>query len=194
MKKLSTLFKKDPNDLGKVINEINPKNDWVYERGMPTRKWDGTSCAVIDGELYKRYDAKINGKTGKRKPVPNGAIPCQDPDETTGHWPHWIKCDRNNPQDRYHFEGFDNMTPLYDGTYELCGPKIQGNPEGFSKHVLLSHGGLTLRIEDLSFDGIKKYLKENNLEGIVFHEKVGDRMCKIRKSDFGIKREKLQLA
>jgi hypothetical protein len=25
MKKISTLFKKDPKDLGKVINEINPE-------------------------------------------------------------------------------------------------------------------------------------------------------------------------
>ena len=29
MKKLSTLFKKDPNDLGRVINEVNPENGCV---------------------------------------------------------------------------------------------------------------------------------------------------------------------
>jgi len=31
MKKISTLFKKDPNDLGRVINEINPENQWVFD-------------------------------------------------------------------------------------------------------------------------------------------------------------------
>ena len=43
MKKMSTLYKKDPNDLGRVINEVNPENAWVFESGIPTRKYDGTS-------------------------------------------------------------------------------------------------------------------------------------------------------
>src|SRR5687767_7547575 len=98
MRKISTLFKKDPKDLGRVINEINPENEWVFDPGVKaTRKYDGTACAVIDGFLYKRYDVK------KGKNVPDGAIPCQDPDEITGHWPHWVKCDRDNPADRWHF-------------------------------------------------------------------------------------------
>lgn len=29
MKKISTLFKKDINNLGRVINKINPENEWV---------------------------------------------------------------------------------------------------------------------------------------------------------------------
>ena len=59
MKKISTLFKKNPENLGLVINEINPENQWVFDgEGMPTRKFDGTACAIIDGELYKRYDVK----------------------------------------------------------------------------------------------------------------------------------------
>ena len=67
MKKISTLYKKDPNDLGRVINEVNPENAWVFESGIPTRKYDGTSCAIINGKLYKRYDAKKDKKTGKFK-------------------------------------------------------------------------------------------------------------------------------
>jgi hypothetical protein len=51
MKKLSTLYKKDPNDLGRVINEVNPENEWVFKSGIPTRKFDGTSCAIISGEV-----------------------------------------------------------------------------------------------------------------------------------------------
>jgi hypothetical protein len=31
MKKISTLFKKDPNDLGRVINEVDPQNQWVID-------------------------------------------------------------------------------------------------------------------------------------------------------------------
>lgn len=100
MIKITTLFKKDPNNLALVINEVNPGNEWVLNgEGVATRKFDGTACAMIEGELYKRYDVK------KGKSVPVGAIPCQDPDEITGHWPHWVKCDRSKPEDKYFGRG-----------------------------------------------------------------------------------------
>ena len=52
MKKISTLFKKDPTNLGRVINEVNPENQWVFDgEGVPTRKYDGTATAII-GERY----------------------------------------------------------------------------------------------------------------------------------------------
>ena len=185
MKKISTLYKKDPNDLSRVINEINPENEWVINgEGIPTRKFDGTATAIISGELYKRYDVK------KGKPVPTNAIPCQEPDEITGHWPHWIKCDRNNPADKWHFVGFDTLENKEDGTYELCGEKLQGNPEHLTGHILVKHGIEVLPVTDLSFEGLKNYLSNSELdiEGIVFHHKNDERMCKIRKCDFGIKR------
>lgn len=184
MKKISTLFKKDPNDLGRVIDEINPENAWALTRGLATRKYDGTACAIINGELYKRYDVKAG------RSVPEGAIPCQEPDEVTGHWPHWVKCNRDDKADKWHFAALDIAPVLPDGTYELCGPKIQGNPEQLSEHYLIKHGSghKVLGLTDLSFEGIKQFLTVNDIEGIVFHEVGGDRMCKIRKSDFGIKR------
>jgi hypothetical protein len=183
MRKISTLFKKDPKDLGRVINEINPENEWVFDPGVKaTRKYDGTACAVIDGVLYKRYDVK------KGKSVPKGAIPCQDPDEITGHWPHWVECDRNNPADRWHFEAFDQFQ-FSDGTYELIGPKVQGNPEHSEVHDLIPHGAfdLHLPIKEYGFEDYRKYFETVDIEGIVFHHPDG-RMCKLRKSDYGIKR------
>lgn len=193
MKKISTLFKKDPNDLSRVVNEIDPENDWVEEYGIPTVKFDGTSCAIIDGVLYKRYDSKINKKTGKRKPVPNSAIPCQAADETTGHWPHWITVDPVDPSNKYHIIGIESLLlecgEVEDGTYELCGKKIQGNPEKIDGYVLIKHGeDVCTDLFNFSFDSIKDYLSKNDIEGIVFHHRLDERMCKIRKTDFGIKR------
>lgn len=185
MKKISTLFKKDPNDLGRVINEINLENEWVLTCGKATRKYDGTACAIINGELYKRYDVKAG------KEVPDGAIPCQNPDAVTGHWPHWVKCNRDNKADKWHFAALDIAPILSDGTYELCGPKIQGNPEQLSEHYLIAHGSgsKVLNFIDFSFESIKDYLTKWDIEGIVFHATdLSGRMCKIRKSDFGIKR------
>jgi len=182
MRKISTLFKKDPNDLGRVINEINPENQWVFdEPGIPTRKFDGTACAIINGTLFKRYDVK------RGKQVPFGAISCQSPDPITGHWPHWVICEINKPEDKYFFEAF--IGKWEDGTYELCGPKVQGNPERLENHKLIRHGSVKVEISDLSFESIKSFLSDpkNDIEGIVFHGKDG-KMCKIRKSDFGIKR------
>ena len=192
MKKISTLFKKNPDNLGLVINEINPENQWVFKYGIPTRKFDGTACAIINGNLYKRYDARINTKTGLyKKPIPEGAIPCQEPDPITGHHPHWVKCDRNNPADKYHFMAFDLLENKENGTYELCGEKVQGNPEHIKGHKLIKHGIEVLNITDFSFENIKKYLSDpsHNIEGIVFHSKLDDKMCKIKKSNFGIKRK-----
>lgn len=192
MKKISTLYKKDPNDLSRVIDVINSENQWVIDGdGIPTRKFDGTSAAIINGCLYKRYDVK------KGRSVPVNAIPCQKPDEITGHWPHWVLCDRKNPSDKYYFEAFDKLcteTPpeFIDGTYELCGEKIQENPEKINGHELISHGCEILDdCTDFSFDGLKTYLSNPKLdiEGIVFHHKSEDKMCKIRKVDFGIKRK-----
>lgn len=193
MKKISTLFKKDPNNLSRVINEVNPENEWVIKgEGVPTRKYDGTAAAIINGELYKRYDVK------KGKQVPAGAIPCQEPDAITGHWPHWVKCNRNNKEDKYFFEALDLMQTKEDGTYELCGPKVQGNPEKFDRHILVPHGKEVVYINPkIGYSVFENFFNQQdpedanyvqfNIEGIVFHHPDG-RMCKIRKSDFGIKR------
>ncbi len=95
MKKISTLFLKDPNDLSRVINEIDPENEWVIKgEGIATRKYDGMACAIIYGELYKRMDVK------KGREIPAGAIACQEPDKVTGHHPHWVKCMREKNEDK----------------------------------------------------------------------------------------------
>ncbi len=187
MKKISTLFKKDPNDFGKVINEVNPENEWVFTDGIPTRKYDGTATAIIDGEIYKRYDVK------KGRQIPDGAIPCQEADLITGHHPHWLKCSQDKNEDKYFFEGFNSLAELgkvEDGTYELIGEKVQGNPEKIEGHHLVKHGAKVLQglINPMTFENLKEYLEKVDIEGIVFHHKSDGRMCKLRKSDFGIRR------
>jgi hypothetical protein len=192
MKKISTLFKKDPKDLSVVTPEVASENAWVFEGdAIATRKFDGIASAIIDNEPYKRFDVK------KGRIAPEGAIPCQEPDAITGHHPHWVKCERNKPEDKYFFEAFDLLESKEDGTYELCGETI--STERFSKnlnvekiegHKFIKHGSEILNIPDLSFEGLKKFLEDpnNDIEGIVFHNKTDGRMCKLRKKDFKIKR------
>lgn len=188
MKKISTLFAKDPNDLGRVIDKITIENKWVFEgKAIATRKFDGTSVAIIEGEIFKRFDAK------KGRTIPLGAIPCQEADPISGHHPHWLKCDRSKSEDKHFFEGFDGLENKVDGTYELCGPKVQGNPENFEKHTLVKHGSEILDFVSLDFKDLEIFLLENDIEGIVFHHISDERMCKLRKSDFGIKRMEVML-
>ena len=188
MKKMSTLFKVDyhkKGDPGIIHNQVRSENLWVYtEEGViPTQKFDGTACAVIDKLLYKRYDAKPG------KEIPEGAIPCQEPDPISGHHPHWVRISHSNPADKYFFEALaSEENILVDGTYELCGPKVGGNKEKLREHKLIKHGNVILDLPiHPSFNTIKDYLSSHDIEGIVFHGKDG-KMCKIRKTDFNLKR------
>ena len=62
MKKIPTLFKREFQD-HRVIS-ISPKLSspdlaWVLAgEGVATEKINGACCAIIDGQFYKRYDAK----------------------------------------------------------------------------------------------------------------------------------------
>lgn len=186
MKKIPTLFERvyENHEVVGITDKVTPGMEWVLEgEGYATVKIDGACCAIIDGELYKRYDAK----KGKRPPV--GAIPCCDPDPVTGHWPHWVKVDANNPADKWFVEAFYRTLelnfgdPLSDGTYEAIGHHFQGNPYNLIHDMLWAHGTIVVRVER-SFEGIKQYLSENNDEGLVFW-KDGEPKCKIKRSDFG---------
>jgi hypothetical protein len=70
------------------------------------------------------------------------------------------------------------------GTYELCGPKVNGNPEGLDRHLLLPHDEADV-IDDvpLDFDGLRAFLENFPHEGIVWHHEDGH-MAKLKVRDF----------
>lgn len=181
MKKIPTLFERtfDGRKISGISDKVYPGMEWVLSgEGIATVKIDGSCCAIINGELYKRYDAK------KGKNPPSDAIPCCEPDPITGHWPHWVKVNENNPADKWFVEAYKNSTcPLSDGTFEAIGPHFQGNPYKLMADILCPHGIDEINVER-TFDGIRKYLFENKIEGIVFW-KDGEPKCKIKRSDFG---------
>ena len=189
MQKIPTLFKREFIDrhVVKILPEVTPGLEWVLlGGGIPTVKYDGACCAIIDGVFYKRYDAKRN-KDGIQKSPPPGAIPCCDPDPVTGHWPHWVKIDAGKPEDRWFIEAYINTgrdRELTDGTYEAVGPHFQGNPYHLNFEHLIKHGEDVIRLPDRSFEAIREYLQWNHIEGIVFW-KDGKPECKIKRSDFG---------
>lgn len=197
MKKIPTLFRRvfDGNRIVGVLPEITEGCEEAFLHGEATLKWDGACCAIINKELYRRYDAK------KGKPVPEEAIKCQeDPDPITGHLPCWVKCDRNNPADKWFWSAYDTTYSLIkrrlsdldslsynirlsDGTYEAVGKHFNSNPYKVESDCLVPHGKRKLDVER-TFEGVKKFLKENCIEGIVFWLD-GKPVCKIKRTDFG---------
>lgn len=184
MQKIVSLYQRNYDGDRLVRDEVVPGAEWVLAgEGVATRKFDGTCCMVRAGRLFKRYDAK-QGKT-----PPAGFEPAQpEPDPTTGHWPGWLAVG-DGPEDKAFREGFARDSALPDGTYELCGPKVQGNPEGFERHELVRHGADSLVDVPRTFDAIRTYLIDAGIEGIVWHHPDG-RMVKIKAKDFGLKRSK----
>lgn len=176
MRKIISLFQRNYDGDRKVRDEVVPGAEWVIQgEVVATRKYDGTCCMVRDGKLYKRYDAK-KGKT----PPPNFER-AQDYDEVTGHMPGWVPVGEG-PEDRWHREAIALGTHP-DGTYELIGPKIQGNPEGAETHHLIRHGARILADAPRTYNALREYLASNTIEGIVWHHPDG-RMVKIKRKDF----------
>lgn len=198
MQKLISLFQRNYDGDRLVRDEVTPDAEWVINsEGIATRKWDGLAVMHRDGQWFKRYDAKaftIDGNIKRnynRKP-PEGFEPTQDPDPITGHWPGWVPCKVGHPADKLLLDTANTFGPgrWDNGTYELFGPKIGtrggANPERVKDHYLLKHGDIVLK-PPRTFDDLKAWFKDQDIEGIVWHHPDG-RMVKIKKKDFGYKR------
>lgn len=181
MKKIPTLFERlfENHKVVAISPEVTPGMEWALNgEGVATIKFDGSCCAIIDGVFYKRYDAK------KGKNPPEGAIPCCDPDPVTGHHPHWVKVDPNNPADKWFVAAKEVSGVLGDGTYEAIGLHFNGNPYKKLDDVLIPHGHHFVDVPR-TFAGIRDFLTEHEIEGLVFW-KDGEPQCKIKRTDFGL--------
>ena len=181
MKKIPTLFvrKFEGHKIVDITDEITPGCEEAFLNGIATVKFDGSCCAIIDGIFYKRYDCR------KGKTPPEDAIPCCDPDPVTGHWPHWVMVDPNDPADKWFVEAYANtfLDEFDTATYEALGPHFQGNPYGLKEDVLIKHGTCCVSVKR-DFESIKEYLRNHADEGFVFW--LNDEpVCKIKRTDFG---------
>lgn len=190
MRKIPTLFERvfENHKIVDITDKITPGCEEAFLNGTATIKIDGSCCAIIDGVFYKRYDAKKG-----RKP-PEGAIPCCDPDPVTGHYPHWVKVDFDDPADKWYVDAYKysmrhrpydyyKYDTLPDGTYEAIGTRFNNNPYNISVNLLMPHGEASVDV-NRDFESIKEYLKNNNEEGLVFWLN-GEPVCKIKRTDFG---------
>lgn len=182
MNKIPTMYERDwEGDRSRVTSDIHPGCEWVIAgEGRATRKYDGT-CVMFDGtEWWARREVK------EGKAAPAGFQPSEHDDET-GKTVGWEPISQS-PFAKFHAEAISHTDEWIPGTYELCGPKVQGNPEGYTSHVVVEHSSAdTVEVANRDYPGIEDALRENSIEGIVFHHPDG-RMAKIKARDYGIKR------
>lgn len=122
MRKIPTVFKRDPENMQLVIDEVNPGCEWVLAgEGVATVKFDGTCCMVEGGTLYKRREYKDG------QDIPEDFRESEY-DSNTGKHFGWQWVDMSLPENKWHWEAWKKQREqIEDGTYELCGPKINGN-------------------------------------------------------------------
>lgn len=160
-----------------IDGEVAPKFQWVLDgEGVAVEKIDGMCCAIIGGELYRAVDRR--SARGRGPDV-------VDPDRIRKRWKVWAKASAEYPEDEYLVKAYEN-TPWCreDGTYEAVGPHFKGNPYCLDADFLEKHGRIK-HYPERTFEGIRQYLEEHEIEGLIFYRgrEIG---CQITRQDFGI--------
>ncbi len=190
MKRIPTLWMRDEHGL--ATPEHNPECAWVFEaQAEATVKWDGTAILIHRGICYVRLRARKGARVmGKwwhwTHPKWTGDVAEIDP---PGHGWGWSVVVPGTIEHKIMPEALEVLEGgegVVDGTWELCGPKINENPHGFTRHVLIRHGEQVVVRFPLTFDGMQQYLKGYPHEGVVWHHGDG-RMAKVKRTDFGFK-------
>ena len=186
MEKIPTLFVRDwGGDRRYVLPEVDPACEWVTAGdGVPTRKYDGT-CFMFDGINWR---ARREVKEGKTAP-PGFVLLGTDPE--TGKAMGWEPAAQSSFAKAHAAvlaRFAPSLTAWRNGTYELCGPAVNGNPEGFTQDCLVIHEDANeLPGSPRDFHGLAAWLHARPYEGIVWHWPQPDgsvKMAKIKRRDF----------
>jgi hypothetical protein len=179
MRKIPTLFIRDPENMSRVLPEYHSACAWVRAgEGVATRKYDGT-CVMLDADGIWWVRREV--KPGKSTPANYRPV---ETDEVTGKTMGWEPA-IGSAFFKYLSEAVGpRWAHRPPGTYELVGPKINGNPNRRSAHILIAHASAEeLADAPRTFDELAIYLATVPYEGIVWHHPDG-RMAKIKRRDF----------
>lgn len=180
MRKTPTLYLRDMENRGKLTSTPNPACQWVFDgEGVATRKYDGT-CVMLDSDHYWWTRREVK----PRRVAPVG-YQLLDIDPNTHKQIGWEPAS-NSPFYWFLNEAARICGPIWQpGTYELCGPHINGNPEGYDQPTLIRHADAEI-IDNVptGFDALNEFLRTFPHEGIVWHHEDGS-MAKIKRRDFG---------
>jgi hypothetical protein len=132
---------------------------------------------MFDGQ---QWWARREVKAGKSAPAGFTVV---HHDDVTGKKVGWEPA-TSSPFAKFLDQALTSLPHPVSGTYELCGPKVNGNPEGFDTHVLVAHAkAQELPDAPRDFDKLREWLHQQPYEGVVWHHPDG-RMVKLKKRDF----------
>lgn len=177
MRKIKTLFERNPEDRRYVVDQVTPGCEWVMAgEGVATRKLDGT-CFMLDdaGTWWARREVKKDA-------VEPPAWTEIQADEVTGKRVGWEPA-INSSFVHFFDQAAARLRDPHPGTYELVGPRINRNPDHFDEHTLVPHATAEVLDAPRSFQPLAEWLRTRPYEGIVFHHEDG-RMVKIKRRDF----------
>jgi hypothetical protein len=132
-----------------------------------------------DGWWWARREVK------RGKHWPNGYVPLST-DAVTGKTVGWEPIEQSPFAKVFASVA---VKPGLAGTYELCGPKINGNPEGYPEHRLLKHDQADVLVVDdalapftpTEIKNMVRHVGALGWEGIVWCQ--GSRYAKLRVRD-----------
>lgn len=184
MRKIPTVFLRDPENQDRLLREVHPACQWVIDgEGVALHKADGT-CMLLG--VDRRWWARRQVKPGKI--APPGWVEV-DFDEVTGKRFGWEPIEQSPYapllREALAADGVANLAYWKPGTYELVGPKINNNPERIiGSHLLRKHDGLPERPDaPRTYDELRDWLADYEGEGVVWHHSDGNRMAKIKRRD-----------
>ena len=95
----------------------------------------------------------------------------------------WVPIEQS-PFVAYWREAVATGGDLPEGTYELCGPNINGNPERFPALALMLHeGAMHLGPDDADPLELIEICRKEGYEGIVWHHQDREMMAKLKVRD-----------
>lgn len=175
MKKIPTLYRRDPDHPKYVTDEVTFGCEWVLRgEGTPTRKYDGT-CVMLDEE--GKWWARREVRPGKSPP--DNFVPVTT-DDDTGKVMGWEPIAQSSFA-KFHTEAEEYYVQA-PGTYELIGPKVNGNPENVEVHMLIPHGMRSAGKPDTPPRVLMSMCDERGWEGIVWWHPDG-RKAKLKVRD-----------
>lgn len=191
MKKMTVLFAQILDDKGnRVISDrIHERAEAIFtsQDVRATIKVDGTATFLDeDGNWFSRRAVRPG------KNAPEGFIPMET-DPKTGITFGWEPIEGSSLHKAFKKAVTGDERP---GTFELIGPKINGNPEGVDTDRLVPHGSApaegfpSVEEMDAHRDDLREFLfpffarfREQSIEGIVWWID-GEPKIKLRVKDF----------
>ncbi len=183
------------HDKSYATDKISPVSRWVLtEESIPYRKWDGIATKLYKDQWYIRSIRRRDG--------------IDDKDIHTIFYPvdllqdyvyGWLKTDYSPylpyltealATEPYSDRLFGTENGWEQGTYELMGPNILGNPEKLERHWLMPHhrspqlSEVSMLGKDISYDSLLTIFSTYDCEGCVWYERNGYRKTKLRRRDF----------